>query len=103
MALKSIPSSRNIRIKIFTERGKDRHGKVDIASAGRTKITDIVGRTIKPDGTIVELEKNAVFDRVLVQAEGIKVRAKSFAMPGVELRLSPVFPPAQSAAGRTSR
>jgi len=49
-----------------------------MASIGRTKITDIAGRTMKPDGTIVEVEKNSVFDRVLVQAQGVKQRAKSF-------------------------
>jgi transglutaminase-like putative cysteine protease len=72
-----------VRVKIFTERGKETQGKVDILSAGRTRIAGITGRTIKPDGSILELDKNSVFDRVLAQVEGFRVRAKSFAMPGV--------------------
>lgn len=49
-----------------------------------SKISDIAGRTINPDGTIVELKKDAIFDRTIVKAGGVKVKAKSFAMPAVE-------------------
>jgi len=73
-----------LRIKIFTERGKETQGKVNILGAGRTKIASIAARTIKPDGGVLELEKGSIFDRVLAQAEGLRIRAKSFAMPGVE-------------------
>jgi hypothetical protein len=51
--------SHYVRIKIFNERGRDAQSKVDIPELklrGRnTKIKDIAGRTIKPDGQIVEL------------------------------------------------
>lgn len=73
-----------VRVKIFTERGKESQSKVDITYAGNAKIKDVAGRTIKPDGTIVELKKDSVFDRTIVKAEGLKVKAKSFAMPAVE-------------------
>jgi hypothetical protein len=73
-----------IRIKVFTERGREEHSKVDITYFDNTKIRDIAGRTIKPDGTIIELKKDAVFDRTIVRASGLKVKAKSFAMPSVE-------------------
>lgn len=73
-----------IRIKIFTERGKEQHGQVELPFLGRTKISDIAGRTIKPDGTIVELKKDAVFERTLVKTGDVKVKAKTFAMPAVE-------------------
>jgi hypothetical protein len=51
---------------------------------GRTKIADVVARTIKTDGTIVELKKDAVFERTIVKVGKTKVNAKSFVMPGVE-------------------
>ena len=46
-----------VRIKIFTERGRDEHSKIDIPYLGGMKIKDVAARTIKPDGTIVELPK----------------------------------------------
>ncbi len=77
--------SHYIRLKIFTERGRDAHSTVDLPYfSGKIRIADVGGRTIKADGTILELKKDAVFDRTLVKAGGIKVQAKSFAMPGVE-------------------
>src|SRR5882762_7852302 len=76
--------SHYIRIKVFTERDKESQSKIDIPYIGRNKITDVAGRTIKPDGTIVELKKDAVFDRTIAKAGGIKIKARSFAMPAVE-------------------
>jgi hypothetical protein len=73
-----------LRIKIYTEHGKETESQVDIPYHGATKITDIAGRTIKPDGTIVLLKPDAVFDRTIVKVSGVKIKAKSFAMPAVE-------------------
>jgi hypothetical protein len=73
-----------LRVKIFTERGKESQSKIDIPYFNRTSIKDISGRTIKPDGSVVELKKDAVFDREIVRFGGVKLKAKSFAMPGVE-------------------
>ncbi|MGA2136779.1 MAG: DUF3857 domain-containing protein [Bryobacteraceae bacterium] len=73
-----------IRLKIFTERGRDARSTVDLPYFGRVHIADIAGRTIKPDGRVLELKKDAVYERTLVKAGGIKIQAKSFAMPGVE-------------------
>jgi hypothetical protein len=73
-----------IRIKIFNQRGCDSQGTPSIEYSGRRVITDVVGRTIKPDGTILELGKDAIFQRDIVKASGRKLKAVSFAMPGVE-------------------
>jgi len=73
-----------IRVKIFTERGKESHSKVDLPYLDPARIKDIAARVIKADGTIVELKKDDVFERTLVKANGVKVKAKSFALPGVE-------------------
>ena len=74
-----------LRMKIFTDRGVEEYSTVDIASADRDKrITNVRARTIKPDGTIVELERNDVFERDVVKAGDVKVRMKSFSLPNVE-------------------
>lgn len=77
-----------LRIKVFTERGRESESKIDIPFGkiygSNIKVKDIAARTIKPDGTIVELKKEDIFERDIVKASGVKLRAKSFAMPGVE-------------------
>jgi len=73
-----------IRIKIFNQRGCESQGTQNIEYSGRRVITDVAGRTIKPDGTILELGKDAIFQRDLVKVGGRKLKAVSFAMPGVE-------------------
>ena len=74
-----------IRIKIFTEHGKEQYAKVEIEQFGKRRIADIAGRTIKADGTIIELKKDGIFDRELVRAKGAKVRGKTFTLPNVEV------------------
>src|SRR5262249_35987467 len=76
--------SNYVRIKIFSQRGVENHGKVDIVYSTRGNVRDIAARTIKPDGSIVEMKKDAVFDREIVRLSGLKVKAKSFALPAVE-------------------
>lgn len=73
-----------IRVKVYTDRGKEMESKIDITYTNRTKISDIAARTIKADGTIVELKSDAIFDREIVKAGRLKVKAKSFAVPAVE-------------------
>ena len=76
--------SHYIRIKIFNERGRDSQSKVDLSFAGKNKIEDIAGRTIKADGTVLDLNSSAIFERSLIRTKGLKLQAKSFALPGVE-------------------
>jgi len=73
-----------IRVKIFTDRGKEKQSNIDIRYSGSSRIKDIAARVIKADGTIVELKKEDVFERTLAKASGVKEKAKSFALPGVE-------------------
>lgn len=80
-----------LRIKIFTEKGRENNSKVDIPF-GRIsglgvsiKIQDIAARTIKSDGSIIELNPKDIFERDVIKANRIKIRAKSFAMPGIEI------------------
>src|ERR1043166_3305261 len=83
-AAEDLVFSHYIRIKVFTERGKESQSRIDIPFNGRNRIVDIEVRTIKPDGSIVELKKDAIFERTIVKVGGFKVKAKTFAMPSVE-------------------
>lgn len=73
-----------LRIKIFTERGRESQSKIDIPYYSNWKVSDIAARTVTPDNRTIELKKEDVFERTIVRVSGLKIKAKSFAMPGVE-------------------
>jgi hypothetical protein len=73
-----------IRVKIFTERGREKFSKIDIPYTKRIKIRNIEARVIKPDNSVVEITKEDIFDREIVKADDVKVKAKSFAVPNIE-------------------
>lgn len=73
-----------IRIKIFNERGRDAQTKIDLAYNNKSRVSDIAGRTLKANGSIVELKKDGIFERTIAKASGVKVKAKSFVLPSVE-------------------
>ncbi|MGE3466865.1 MAG: DUF3857 domain-containing protein [Pyrinomonadaceae bacterium] len=73
-----------VRVKIFTERGREKFSKFDIPFTKGTKIKDLAARVIKADGSIVDIGKDDIFEREIVKANGIKVKAKSFAIPNIE-------------------
>ena len=77
--------SNYIRIKIFTERGREKQNKVDIPFLSGTKIKDVAARVIKPDGSIFVLPKEEVVEKTVVKISGLKLRTKSFVFPGIEL------------------
>ncbi len=76
--------SHYVRIKIFTERGRESQSKIDIPFLNNWNIRDIAARTIKPDGSIVEVKKSDILERIIIKEGGRKIKAKSFAMGGVE-------------------
>jgi Domain of Unknown Function with PDB structure (DUF3857) len=73
-----------IRVKIFTERGREKFSKIDIPFRNRYKVKDVAARVVKPDGSIVELKKEDIFERDIVKVQGAKLKAKSFAVAGIE-------------------
>ena len=73
-----------VRLKVFNERGRESQSKIDIPYLGSWKIEDVSARTITSTGNIVELQKENVFERTIVKANGFKVKAKSFVLPNVE-------------------
>src|SRR5258708_13683367 len=76
--------SHYIRIKIFTDRGRESQSRIDIPFTSGASIKDVCGRTVKPDGSIIEVKKEDVYERTIVKTGGLRVKVKSFALPGVE-------------------
>ena len=70
------------RIKVFTQKGTEQgHVEVDFVKESQS-VPYIVGRTIRPDGTIVNFTGKAL-EATVVKAGGIRVLAKTFTLPDV--------------------
>src|SRR5215216_1784046 len=65
-----------ICIKIFTERGKELHSKIDLPYLNKNRIEDIAARTVKANGTVIELNTASIFERVIIKTSGVKLKAK---------------------------
>ena len=76
--------SEYVRIKIFTDRGKDRYANVEIPYYDKNFISDVAGRTIRPDGSIVELGHDAIANKIVRKQGGRNVKVVAFVMPAVE-------------------
>lgn len=73
-----------LRIKILTEEGR-KYADVEIPyESGFTDVGSIHGRTIEPDGSIVDFEGKA-FTKSIVKARGEKIRAKTFTLPAIQV------------------
>ncbi|OGF61974.1 MAG: hypothetical protein A2Y62_20860 [Candidatus Fischerbacteria bacterium RBG_13_37_8] len=73
----------HVRIKIFTSKGLE-YATVEIPSFKNNEITDIKGRTIGKDGSIIELTEQHIFDKEWSKGKKFKTKAKSFTFPGAE-------------------
>jgi hypothetical protein len=73
-----------LRIKIFTDKGIKEYSQVELPRGPQTTISDISARTIKPDGTIVELKKEDTVEREVLKLGRRKYRARVLNFPGVE-------------------
>jgi hypothetical protein len=73
-----------IRIKILTEEGR-KYANVEIEFVKEFQdIVNVKGRTIKPDGSIVDFD-GKVFEKELVKTRGRKILAKTFTLPDVQV------------------
>ncbi len=73
-----------LRIKIFTERGR-RYADVQLPyRVEQGRITDVSARTIRADGSVIEVTGRDIFDRVMLKTRRGVWRAKVFSMPAVE-------------------
>ena len=48
------------------------------------RCSTILKQSVRRDGSVVELGKDAIFDKVIAKGSGNKVKVKSFVMPAVE-------------------
>jgi hypothetical protein len=60
------------RIKVFDDKGVEEISKFELTYSKGREIRNVEGRTIKPDGTEIKLEKNDIFDvTTQVDLEGV--------------------------------
>ena len=72
------------RIKILSEEGR-KYADIEIEYAkGDDNVYGIQARTIRPDGSIVKFD-GQIFDRSIVKSSGLKVNAKTFTLPEVQV------------------
>jgi hypothetical protein len=76
--------SHYVRVKIFTERGRERFSKFDIPFMKGKRVENVAARVIKPDGSAVELKPTDIFERDIITVRKTKIKAKSFAVPAIE-------------------
>lgn len=74
-----------VRMKIYTERGREKYSIIDIAAPNDGMISGLKARTLLPDGKIVPLEKDSVFERDVKRPSGQTIRRRSFSMPSVSV------------------
>lgn len=73
-----------IRTKIFNESGCKKYGTIQIPYSDQSLVNNITGRTVKPNGKVVELKKSDIIDGYIDNNDGTKSKTKIFSLPEVE-------------------
>jgi hypothetical protein len=73
-----------LRAKIFTDRGREAFATIDIPFDRSISILDLDARTIRPNGTIVDVKRADIYERTVVKTGDVRVKVKSFAAPALE-------------------
>jgi len=81
---KKLSYNHYVRVKIFTERGREKFSKFDIPFYEGRKVEEVAARVIKPDGTTIDVRPEDIFEREIIKAGKVRIRAKSFAVAGIE-------------------
>jgi len=77
--------SHYLRTKIFTDKGAKDQGTVEIPYFSRTNISDFAARTIQPDGTIVDLQRDDMRESDVYKGKKrARRKVKSLAFPAVK-------------------
>ncbi len=71
------------RMKVLKPSGR-RFGEVHIRGEKYSRVSNIEAKTIKPDGTVVPVSEDQIFDRTVFQVGDYKVTEKVFNFPAVE-------------------
>jgi len=72
-----------VRIKVLNEKGKG-HADVELVVPPEGSISGLKARTIQPDGRITEFTGKP-FQKIVIKTRGVKVLAKAFTMPEVNV------------------
>jgi Domain of Unknown Function with PDB structure (DUF3857)/Transglutaminase-like superfamily len=73
-----------MRIKILTDAGRE-YANIEIPYNRRNfKITEISGRTVHPDGSVVQFSGKPL-DKTVLRSSGFRVNVKSFTLPDVQV------------------
>jgi hypothetical protein len=74
----------HIRVKVYDDNGVQRLSIINIPYTHKNqRFRSLEARVIKPDGTIVNVEKKDIYDREILQAGNQRVRVRSFAFPSL--------------------
>jgi transglutaminase-like putative cysteine protease len=74
-----------LRVKVFTQKGAQDWSKQEIDYPRKgVKVSDLSARTIRPDGTILTMDKKAISEETIVKTSQGSTKRLSFALPGVE-------------------
>lgn len=71
------------RVKILTEEGRESYGEIEIPHSRHVRLSAFEGRTVLPDGRVVPLPDDAVFERRSSASRKIFVTAAAF--PAVQV------------------
>lgn len=73
-----------VRVKIYTAKGVQDKGKLSIPSYGTSRVRDVVGRVVKPDGTIHELQKEDIHESTVWKSKVTRQKVTRLAFPNLE-------------------
>lgn len=71
------------RLKVLNDRGK-RFAEVHLPSYKAARVSDIQARTLMPDGSIVSVPADQIFEKLVQKGRGYKVTEYVFNFPAVE-------------------
>jgi hypothetical protein len=73
-----------VRLKVFNARGVAALDKVEIVETRDAPILNIVARVVRPDGSIIEVDRDTIHAREIVRHGSVRVKAKAFSPPALE-------------------
>lgn len=73
-----------VRAKVFNARGVAALDRIEIIEPRDTLVINVAARVIRPDGSIVEVDKDAIYARVLLRRGSAGRRVKTFSIPALE-------------------
>ena len=73
-----------IRVKVFNDKGVEELSQMEFTYSKGREIRRVEGRTVKPDGTAIEIDRDNIYDQEVIKKGRSNIRAVSFAFPNLE-------------------